>query len=59
MENNAAGVTPHVNLVGVAIGNGFVAPYEMVQGVRWNTRHASIRTPSRVPNKPNILPSLT
>ena len=32
MANNAAGSTPHVNLAGVAIGNGFVAPYEMVGG---------------------------
>lgn len=32
MVNNANGVTPHVNLAGVAIGNGFVAPAEMVTG---------------------------
>ena len=30
--NNAAGVTPAVNLKGVAIGNGFVAPLEMAGG---------------------------
>ena len=32
MANNAAGRLPRVNLAGVAIGNGFVAPYEMQQG---------------------------
>ena len=30
--NNAAGVAPKVNLKGVAIGNGFVAPLEMSAG---------------------------
>ena len=30
--NNAAGKLPRVNLQGVAIGNGFVAPLEMVGG---------------------------
>jgi len=29
---NAAGATPKINLQGVAIGNGFVAPLEMVGG---------------------------
>jgi vitellogenic carboxypeptidase-like protein len=32
MQNNAAGRLPAINLAGVAIGNGFVAPYEMQQG---------------------------
>ena len=32
LQNNAAGVQPLVNLQGVGIGNGFVAPYEMSQG---------------------------
>jgi carboxypeptidase C (cathepsin A) len=32
MTNNAAGVLPRINLAGIAIGNGFVAPYEMVGG---------------------------
>lgn len=32
MTNNAAGVLPYIKLAGVAIGNGFVAPYEMVGG---------------------------
>ncbi len=30
--NNIAGKAPHVNLAGIAVGNGFVAPYEMSQG---------------------------
>ena len=30
--NNASGKLPRVNLQGVAIGNGFVAPLEMVGG---------------------------
>jgi hypothetical protein len=30
--NNAAGALPRVNLRGIAVGNGFVAPYEMSQG---------------------------
>ena len=32
MQNNAAGRQPTINLAGVAIGNGFVAPYEMQAG---------------------------
>ena len=32
MQNNAAGRKPAVNLAGVAIGNGFVAPAEMQAG---------------------------
>jgi len=32
MKNNAAGVQPTVNLRGIAIGNGFVAPLEMSGG---------------------------
>jgi vitellogenic carboxypeptidase-like protein len=32
MQNNAAGRQPAINLAGVAIGNGFVAPYEMQAG---------------------------
>ena len=31
-ENNAAGVQPHINLRGIAVGNGFVAPAEMSSG---------------------------
>lgn len=30
--NNQAGVLPHVNLRGIAVGNGFVAPAEMSSG---------------------------
>ena len=32
LQNNAAGFLPYVNLAGVGIGNGFVAPYEMQGG---------------------------
>jgi vitellogenic carboxypeptidase-like protein len=31
-ENNAAGAQPHVNLRGIAVGNGFLAPAEMSFG---------------------------
>ena len=44
--NNAKGVLPHVPLAGIAIGNGFSAPLEMVQGYADMIYNAGLLSPS-------------
>jgi vitellogenic carboxypeptidase-like protein len=46
MTNNAAGVLPYIKLAGVAIGNGFVAPYEMVGGYADIIYNAGLLSPA-------------
>ena len=44
--NNAAGAQPHINLKGIAVGNGFVAPREMVGGYADIIFNAGLISPS-------------
>lgn len=59
---NAAGATPKINLQGVAIGNGFVAPLEMVGGAftransgpkRPRQKYPAALTPAALTHDPN------
>jgi len=45
-SNNAAGKTPAINLKGIAVGNGFVAPLEMVGGYADIIFNAGLLSPS-------------